>query len=534
MTAIIRRPPTLMQRARARLGRFLAGDQRPRYELQIGPGDGGVTVVMAADPYRGGEATRLNKSWQPDLVSGDAAIGANWDLLTRRVRDLQRNDPAIVSLCRTLVDHVIGTGIQTTANVLIDDELDDEFNRESDEAFDWWAETEADVTGKHTWYEIQRQAFAEIQQTGDVLLLECHDPDPKRYLPLCYQVLEAEQLDESKDQTRGDGQNEIRRGVEVDRFKRPVAYWLLDAHPGDTWANWGESIRVPAQHILHLTNPGRPSQTRGVSLYSSITQTARDLDNYLGAELTAANIGALFTLVQKTATPSQGFGFVGDGSDSSTTDTAGNPLTRLGRGIIAQIPKDDDLEQIEASRPNRDARVFTDLILLLMSMGGNVSPYRLTRDYHGTTYVAARAAHLDDRAAFRPLQRYVAARLCAPVRRRWTELAIALHRVGGVSPVQFRAARQRWQRLRVQTTGWEQLDPEKETDSDVAAIAAALSTLEKTCARRGDHWRDNILQRAREEKFAARHGVTLKFDRPSTPGAAGRRDKEEAPKDADS
>jgi len=478
----------------------------------------GRAAPQGAEPYRGGEINRLNKPWQPEKLSGDAAINLNWDLLTRRIRDLGRNDPALIALKRAQLDHVVGDGIGTTASVKVGDELDDEFNTEADEEWDWWLENEADVSGKLGWPDLQRQVYGEMLETGEGLLLECARNDPARQTPLCYQSLEAEQLDANKDQPPRDGQNEIIRGVEVDRWKMPVAYWLFDVHPGDYHHFSLQSVRMPAERVLHVTLPGRPSQVRAASLYNCITMTARDLDNYLGNELTASNIGSLFTLVHKTQTPGTGMGFTGDGTDTSTTDDAGNPKLRLGRGIVCQIPHKDTIEPVEASHPNRDARVFTDLMLLLLSMGGNVSPYRLTRDYSGTTYVAARAAHLDDRAAFRPMQGYLARTLCLPVRRRWTELAVAGGVITSVSAQQFRRQQRRWQRVKVVPPAYEDIDPEKATDADIAAVGAGFATQEDVCARRGKKdWRRVILQRKREIAFAKKHGVPTNYDRPSTP-----------------
>lgn len=472
-------------------------------------------------PYKGGEINRLNKTWLPDNFSGDSAVGEGWELLTRRIRDLQRNDPSIIALRRALVDHIVGTGIVTTANVMIAGELEEEFNSQSDDEFEWWAENEADLEGRLALQEIERQAFSEMLDSGEALMLRCQSDDPSRTVPLCYQALEAEQIDASQDWPAGADRLRCVRGIELDGANRPVAYWLFDAHPSDPHVLTSTSRRVPADRVLHMISPGRPSQTRGISLYSSITQSAWDLDNYLGAELTAANIGALFTMVHKTKHPTAAFGFVGDGSDSSTTDDYGNPKARLGRGIVCQVGAEDTVEQIEPKRPSKDARVFVDLLMMLVAMGGNVSPYRLTRDYRGTTYVAGRCARMDDTAAFQPLQGFVGRQFSVPIRRQWTAQAVAYGVLNTVSARIYRMARRRWDRLLIQPPGVPQIDPEKETDSDIAGINAGFETLESVCARRGTNWRKVILQRKREIEFERKHlgslGAAFSYDRPSTP-----------------
>ncbi len=479
---------------------------------------------LFAGPYRGGDVTRLNKAWQPSLYSGDRAVAESWQMMTARLRDLQRNDPAVIALKRALTNGVISTGINCVSNAVIGGQLDDEFNEEADESFEDWAETEADYFGRLSWSGIQRQAFGEVLETGDALVLRTQSADPDRFIPLSYQVLEAEQLDSTMDRPAGRGQNEIRRGIELGPDRRPVAYWLFEVHPDDPGAPLGanRSVRIPAERVIHVMSPARPSQTRGASLYSSVVQSARDLDNYLGSELTSAIIASLLTIVHKTKSPGNGFGFSGDGSDNETTDAAGNPKIKLGRGIVSQIPLNDSIEVVDPKRPNNAADTFTRLILMLIGMGGGVSRYKLTRDFTSTTFVSARAADLCDRDGFRPLQAYVARQLVLPVRREWTRQMVAFGRFASLLPKQFNANRRAWQRVKMLYPGAEMIDPASETNAELAGIDGGTLTYEEAHARRGKHWMRQFRQRAREERYAER--LVLRLQRRATaiqPPAAG-------------
>ena len=105
--------------------------------------------------------------------------------------------------------------------------------------------------------------------------------------------------------------------------------------------------------------------------------------------------------------------------------------------------------------------------------------------------------------------------------RQWTAEAVGYGVLDAVTPRQYRTGRRRWDRLLIQTPGVPQIDPEKETDADIAGIAAGLETLESVCARRGKSWRKVILQRKREIEFERQHlgplGARLSYERPSTP-----------------
>lgn len=460
--------------------------------------------------YRGGDVTRLTRDWQPPHRSGDGAVRESWDLITSRVRDLFRNEPTIKNARRSLCKYVVGTGIQTYAAAMIDrDEYNDEFNDQADDEFERWCD-EADIEGRFSWSEIQWQHLNQICEVGESLLLQCSDDDPNRQLPLCYQLLEAEQLDHSQEWpagSYGDGSQRLRcvRGVEFNSKNQPAAYWLFDCNPYDAWQPTGSTIskRIPASRVTHNYLVERPSQTRGITWFGANIQTTRDLDWYIGNELTAAAIGALLTLIVKRKTGAGGgIGFTAAG-DSATTDVNGNREVRLGAGLIADIGADDDVKVAESNRPNRDAAPFLKLIMMLQGMGVGLSYLRYTGDYSQSSYTSARGAHLDDQAFFLVLQDWFGRSCVKKVRREHLRQAIAYNRIDSLSPKQFMRNPRRYLDLDLQPPGREQLDPEKETDAAIKRIDSGLSTHKRECGLRGDHWRRVFRQRAREIKFAA-------------------------------
>ncbi len=470
--------------------------------------------------YRGGAVSRLNKDWIPSHRSGDLAIRENWDLLTSRIRDLFRNEPTIKNARRSLLKYCIGTGIQSYAAVKLNrDDYDDDFNDEADDEFEMWENDEADAEGILSWPEMQALHFSEVCGTGESLLLKCSDDSPGRSIPLCYQILEAEQLDRTKEWpagTNSDGtpRNRCARGIELDAKNRPVFYWIYDAHPYDTFQAGGvgsKSKRIPAARVIHSYLKERPSQTAGVTWFGANVQTTRDLDWYIGNELTAAAIGALLTLIIKRKHGSgQGVGFMGPGD---STDQFGNDEVKLGPGLIANIGADDDIKVAESTRPNRDAAPFLKLIMMLQGMGVGLSYLRMTGDYSQSSYTSARAAHLDDQAFFVCLQDWFGRSVVRKVRQEHSRQAAAYGLYENVTPRQFANKQRRYLALDLQPPGREQLDPEKETDSAIKRIDSGLSTRKIECGLRGDHWRRILRQRMREVKFekamAQQAGVTL-------------------------
>lgn len=464
--------------------------------------------------YKGAEINRLNKHWQPGNMSGDAALADSWPLLNARVRDLIRNEPTLLNAKRTLVALIVGCGIQTFAAAKFDDgEPIDDYNAESDEWHERWAESkECDAEGKRCLAELVAEAQAEEIETGDLFLLEVLDTSPGRTSPLCYQLIEAEQIDCSMDQPAAPGQNKIVRGIEYDARNRPVAYYIFDAHPYDPFSGWStKSTRVPASRVIHDFIPHRPSASRGMCWFAACVQPARDTDMLIGSELTAANIAALFTvLIKRKNGTGGGLGF-GDG-DPNNTDEFLNALVKLGRGIVGYIGQDDSVEQVERKSPGPQLAPFVKLLRQQESMGTGLSYLRMTKDYESTSYTSARGAHLDDDAIIRPMQMRKGHGLVLPMRMRHNAMAVALGRIRSVSPTQFRANPWRWQRFDLMPPGREQLDPEGETDSIAARILTGVSTLKDECGARGKHWRKVLQQRALETKEIQRLGLETEID----------------------
>jgi lambda family phage portal protein len=510
MTYLVRKN-TIITRARRALGKMIAGPRPPLVRVQ------GPSVVDMGGAFRSGDITRLNKSFVPLNYSGDSAINESIGLATARIRDLARNDPAIVALKRTLVDHIIGSGIGTWSDVIAGGELQDDFNNESDLLFEEYRDSDIDFECKAADQDMQRQLFGELLETGEGLVLRVQSPDRGRLLPLAYQVLERDQIDDSIDRMPGGNTNEIRRGIEVDRYGRPVAYYLFDVHPQDPHAIGTKSTRITADRILHFCLPGRPSQSRGIGLYNAIVQSSRDLDTYLGSELTSAIIASLFSVVHKTSKPGSGMGFVGDGTEADGTDDYGNNTVKLGRGIVSQIGREDDISIVASNRPNSQANTFVQLILMLIGMGGGVSRYRITRDYTGTTYIAARAAQLDDRASFRPMQAFFGRNWSQVVRRDFIKAAAGYGLFSTLTATQFAKQPRRWSRCQLQLPGFEMLDEEAETNSAIGRLGAGLSTLQIENGKRGDNWRRIAMQKKRELDLYNKLNVPLSFERPSTP-----------------
>lgn len=465
-----------------------------------------VSNVSSSSAYRGADLRPQWKEWLPPHRSGDAAIADSWDLLTSRIRDLFRNTPEVRSICRAIAKNVVGPGINTFADVQDADGYDERFNVPADDLFERWAIEDADSTGRMSWGLLQFSHFTEMMTTGQSFLLECFNSNKERSLPLCYQHLESEQLDRTIDRPATKSSNKITQGIEYDDQNNPVAYHFFDEHPHDWMTRTSSSSRLPASRVMHTYLPSRPSERSGITWFAANIATSKDLDWYLGNELTSAALGA--ALVMHVTRANGNNHGVGPGG----TDADGNPIVRLGRPYIAYGQTGDKIDLHESKRPNRDAEPFVKLMLMLQGMATGVSKLRVTGDYSESSYTSARGAHLDDQAYFVVLQDFCGTQFVRRARKRFTQLAITYGRLKGYTARDW--LRDPWHhaRVTVQPPGREQLDPEMETGAATARIAGGLSTLQDECGARGLNWRRNIIQRKREMDFCRAQGVELSFD----------------------
>ena len=144
-----------------------------------------------------------------------------------------------------------------------------------------WAQSEScTVTGRMTWFDVQRLALRSTARDGDCIIRMIRDTEGFRL-----QLLEGDRLEINFNMAKLDSGNEVRMGVEIDRFGRPVAYHLLDKHPSDVSAVQAKRERIPADQVIHPFITDRIAQTRGTPWMVSAMTRLQMLGAYEEAEL---------------------------------------------------------------------------------------------------------------------------------------------------------------------------------------------------------------------------------------------------------
>jgi len=342
-------------------------------------------IGMMIGGFEGGLSSRRLKAFHASRAHVNTLIQAAGADLTARARYLIRNNGYAANAVESWASNAVGTGIKPSSGIA-DPALKDRVQRL------WlrWTD-ESDAEGLTDFYGQQRRAARELFIAGEVFFrIRPRRPEDGLSVPLQLQMLPSEMLPLS-DNRKLDNGNVVRQGIEFDPIGRRVAYHFLRRHPGDVTDPGlaGETVRVPAESVLHIIDPVDAGQLRGVSRFAPAIVKLFLLDQYDDAELDRKKVAAMF--VGFIRRPERDF------DNSHEVDEAGEPLLPLEPGQLQIL---DDGEDITFSAPadvsgNYEAFQYRTLLQVAAALG---LPYaNLSADMVKANYSNTRAALLEFR-----------------------------------------------------------------------------------------------------------------------------------------
>jgi len=341
-----------------------------------------------------GAGSRLQQ-WAPPSTAFATNLTA--PMLKERARDLYRNNPWARRLVDSLVVGAVGGGIKPQVRV------GDAVRKQRVQA-EWLAWTDrADYANQFDFYGLQQAALRAMLIDGECFLRLVLDPE--QHIPLQLQLLPSEFLDP----TRAD--DRTLNGIEYDAAGRRVAYWLYRRHPAE--APDMQSVRVPADQVIHLYVPIQPGVERGVTWLAPAMVPLRELQEFTEAALVRQKVASLFCGYVQTA----------DGS-SLLNQTNALPalepgaMTRLQPGEAVQFTQLPDVEQTYEPFVRQHLRAIASALNVPYETAGS--------DVSAVTYASGRHALLEYQRHLESLQHHVLVfQLCRPVWVSWTRAAVA-------------------------------------------------------------------------------------------------------------
>lgn len=450
--------------------------------------------------YDAGQDSRLLYSWITGQASADRDVRQALKRLRARSRDLADNNDYARRFLQVLENNVVGPdGVRLQARAKRPDgRLDEPDNALIEDRFKQWAKRGVcTVDGRHSLNSAARLVLRSCARDGEVLVRLVRGRPAGNRHGIALQIIESDQLDFDYWATARNG-NEIRMGVEIDRFSRPVAYYLLPYHPGDDVMRRGatERERVPAEDVVHVYRPDRSSQTRGVPWIASAIMRLKMLGGYEEAELVAA----------RTASAKMGFFVSPDGEAGPQEDVTkdGDHITDAQPGSFERLAAGEDFKPFDPQHPTTAFDGFVKALLRGTSAGLGVSYHALSNDLSEANYSSLRQGALEDRDAWRTLQSWLIECFYEPVYAAWLEMAI----VSGALPLPF-SRLDKFRSVEWQPRGWQWVDPLKEVNAHKIAVEQGFKSRRQIVAETGKDFEAVVQEIAADNDLAAKNGVTF-------------------------
>lgn len=447
--------------------------------------------------FAAAQVNRMTLDWIMAHRSADQEIRGALLTLRDRARELVRNTSWVRRYVKLLDQNVIGPkGIRLQGRIRSGDVPLTTANDRLEEAWARWGEVgSCTVDGKLSFLDLQHLLLRNVPADGEILIRILRGFDNPFGFAL--QVLDPDQLDESYDvpATPGFNENEIRMGVELNPWGRPVAYHIWSGHPSEPMGR-SERRRIPAEDIIHLGEPDRPHQTRYVPWLASVMLDLNMLRGYFEAELVAARVaaaqGGFFT--RKTDD------VVGADVDEEEGE---EPLAMDAEpGTFTELPPGFDVKTFNPEHPTAAFPDFVKAILRSVATGLGVSYNALANDLEGVNYSSIRAGMLDERDSYRTLQQWLVEHFHQRIYAEWLPWALLTGHLDARVPLA------RYRAVSWQPRGWAWVDPEKDQDAAIKGIEKRLTSRKQVLAAQGVEFEEVIDDLVEEERLMEEKGLS--------------------------
>ncbi len=465
-------------------------------------------------PYQGGGTGRRTRGWYaPGTGPTSSAVG-NLENLRNRSRSQYRNDPYAKSGINKLVSNIVGTGIKPRSTA-----EDKAFQRIVQRWFKGWA-PQSDPEGLLSFYGQQMQAVNTWLQGGEAFVRKRpRRPADGLTVPLQVQVMEAEMCPLHWNGYWG--ANTIRHGIEFDVIGRRAAYWFYKAHPGDAaWMSVDshQLTRVPADEVIHLFDPVRPGQIRGVPHMAQVLLRMYDLDKYDDATLLRQQIANLFAMfIQKQ--PDEDEGGPTNPVTGAAAEDKGDDIPSIGLepGIVQEL-QEGEVPKFSAP-PDAGSSYKDFLVQQLQAVGvGFEEGYEvMTGDFSRINDRLARLVLQEFRRRVQQWQHHIVIhQLCRRVWEWWLPRAI----LAGLEAPGYADTPERYQGVKWIPQAWPYMHPLQDVAAHKESRRAGFKTRADIVSESTGEDIDEVHEQLAAENAAAEElGLVLDSDAKYTSGS---------------
>jgi lambda family phage portal protein len=451
--------------------------------------------------YHAANTGRLFADFMSSNRSADSEIKPDLVIMRNRARQLARDDVYVKRYLELVKTNIVGDNgmtLQVKARNS-DNSLDTIGNDIIENAFYQFGMLgNCTADGRMTWVDLQKYVVEATKRDGEAFIHIVKNNSYKH--GIAFHPLEADMIDEQKNERLKNG-NEIRMGIEVDSFQRPVAYWVRQRHPGDYDFNslsLKASVRVPASEIIHIYKMLRASQTRGEPALAPAMSQVKMLNAHREAELVASRMAA----------SKMGF-FTSDSGEDVPADDYDNsvPIIDAEPGTFHQLPAGVDFKPFDPTHPATAFAEFQKGILRGIASGLNVSYASLSNDLEGTSYSSIRQGALEERDAYRDDQKFFLEHFVFPAYAAWLYHVMEFNYI----PLPVTKFDKFMMASTFRPRGWQWVDPQKEISAAVMAMHNGIMSMQDVSNQYGRDVEETFSQWQRDKELADSFGLELAF-----------------------
>lgn len=476
--------------------------------------------------YTGADRTRrANQSGRVPERDADSVIVPDLSTLREESQHMLRNNAIAGGAIKTNITKVVGTGLKVKAQLdrevlKLAPEQADAWERAAEREFKLATETrEIDAERELPFSLMQGLVFLKTLEDGDLLV---NMPRFKRAgspYSLKLQLIEAARLcnPENKAATA-----RLTAGVEKDQYGAPVAYHVLNQHPGSalryrsgdtklTWTRLEAFNPTGAPLALLIKDKARPGQTRGVPYLAPVVELIKQLGRYTDAEVMAAVVSGMLTVfvTNDSGNPQIGPAPTTEnltGDASLQVDTTG---MELGYGSVIGLLPGEKVETVNPGRPNPAFDPFVTSILRQIGLALEI-PFELLVKHFTSSYSAARAALEEAWDYFQRRRHWLVSVFCQPVYEAVITEAVIRGRLQAPGFLADPMIRKAWLGSCWIGDAPSQLDPLKEINAAAKRVEMTISTLDEESRRlTGTAWEDKLPQVLKEREILRANGIAI-------------------------
>lgn len=460
--------------------------------------------------YKAAQINRLNSDFVGTSNSINREIRTDMVKVRNRARNLWREDDYLQSFKRSVKANVIGPkGFVLQSKIINSDGTEDKYaNDQIEKMWNKWSRKEfCTMAGMFNFRTVQNLVAEHLERDGEFIARIVKGIDQKiNPFGVSLELIEPDYLDETFNQILSNG-NVVVMGVEVNEWKKPVAFWLkkrdsVNEILGSALGTGQYSLeRVLAEDIVFVIDPEHTNQLRAISPLASTLLTHHHLNGYIEGHVVAARIGADKMVMIESEVDSEEDDYEGD-----EIDVEGNKLEHMAPGITHYLRPGEKANMLNPSYPQGEFWPFLKAMLRKIFLGRGVDYNSTSGDLEGVSYSAMRSGKETERTNFMMRQSDVVDYFITPI----FETVLKYSLLYGVLNLPYSKFEKFNSPVWVGKR-WPYFDPLKDAQAAVLKINNGLSTRTKENAINGEDYNDVLTglanEKAEETKLNINYGA---------------------------